>query len=69
MVPCRHDETVRGTFDTPQISYLAMHHLCLALVPGKAEALRQNLCSSTYPSLLSRQEYQSQCSISSSTIN
>jgi len=48
----------------------AQHHLGLASVPGKDEAPRQNLCSSTYPSLLSgKKEYQRQYSSIASSIN
>ena len=54
------DTMTSGMFHTLQTNYLTMHYrLCLLLVPGKVEALHQNLCSSTYPSLLSRKEYQS----------
>jgi len=57
---CQADTMTSGTFHTSQTSYLTVYYrLCLVLVPGKVEALRQNLCSSTYPSLLSRKEYQS----------
>jgi len=67
---CPVDIMTGAMFHTLQTSYLAVQYrLCLALVPGKAEALRQNLCSSTYPSLLSRKEYQSQCSLNTSSIN
>jgi len=50
--------------------YLAVqYHLSLAVVPGKDEAHHQNLCSSTYPSLLSRQRYQWQYSLINSSTN
>jgi len=55
---------------TTNTSYLAaQRRLCLALVPRKDEALHQNLCSSTYPSLLSGKEYHNQSSLSTGSTN